>query len=776
VVGKASRRKRNTAGRAVSGTGQGSPAVPLPIPRVPESRIPAVPAVGARWGNAHGLRFQVLEHTTIFEDGKRVEPSPMPGHSLERLVTKRVRIELPVVAVDGLSQRLALLLAEFDGVCPKPVVFVDTSNAGLAQKMRFGGHSINWQAHPGLASITIDSPETTEDVIAHEVMHGWLGLVHGYEDDRMYRNRQDHAAMFLVDTTQCMVLDCRVQEAIGARGFDPCFWTAEIVDCMYESGVALLHGLYPGSAYEASFAARLYALPEAVPHLFRFTPDLTGKFIFARNMIRDKMPELARLGDGIVRAFREGSYRTNQDAHRLIDRCLLLMADYVGMHLDLDRDLEIWQPPEPWPVDKFPKMLAGWPAALKYEINRRLIREGWPTGTLVQVSAGTDASTVRVTFHPTAGSPKAPALTSWEWHSPQPLALPAHPSTRFDDALERANRLRPKGRGLVRMGNPQFTAGGIPDPTIHGPRLGPATIRALEQAGIPIPGIPQAGPQPTGRPEQPLLHDPTVAPQPGSFHHNGPQTYQPAAPGQAVPRPGVENETMFTPRRGGPTMRYYLPGIGRFISRVRLHEAIAMGKTTYQELREVWGINIGPLGTPEAFARNRAPEHPYAYCENHPINCVDPSGLQGTARPTALAPRPPDTFCDRMRNFPYWDRVDRAIRTLASCSNNPIGLAKLRAIVRCIIWGESTDNPNATNGQFRGLMQIGNMNNATCCRITGTDFTLQENWANPTANILCGVHLLCDCLSHHDWNTHSCTGLYAAIDLDPYNRCRNCLT
>ena len=48
-------------------------------------------------------------------------------------------------------------------------------------------------------------------------------------------------------------------------------------------------------------------------------------------------------------------------------------------------------------------------------------------------------------------------------------------------------------------------------------------------------------------------------------------------------------------------MRHYLPGLGRFISRVRLHEAVAMGKTAYQELREVWGINIGPLGTPEAF-------------------------------------------------------------------------------------------------------------------------------------------------------------------------------
>jgi hypothetical protein len=39
------------------------------------------------------------------------------------------------------------------------------------------------------------------------------------------------------------------------------------------------------------------------------------------------------------------------------------------------------------------------------------------------------------------------------------------------------------------------------------------------------------------------------------------------------------------------------------------------------------GINIGPVGTPEAFARNGSLEHPYAYAENKPANMVDPSGL-----------------------------------------------------------------------------------------------------------------------------------------------------
>jgi hypothetical protein len=68
------------------------------------------------------------------------------------------------------------------------------------------------------------------------------------------------------------------------------------------------------------------------------------------------------------------------------------------------------------------------------------------------------------------------------------------------------------------------------------------------------------------------------------------------------------------------------PTRGRFLSRVRLHEAVAMGRTTYEELQEQWGINIGPPGTPQAFARNEVPEHPYAYAANNPANYIDPSG------------------------------------------------------------------------------------------------------------------------------------------------------
>ena len=596
AVGKASRKRRNRTRQRQEAMQRFSGAM---VPAGPPGLRTAlgVPPVGAHYANAQGLEFQVLAHTVIHDDGKRPDPSHHPGHSLERLVTKRVPIEVPVVAVGGLSERLARLLLEFDAVCPKPVVFVDTSQVGLAQRMHFGGHSINWQAHPHAAIITLDSPETTEDVIAHELMHGWLGIVEEYEDRRMYRDRSDHAAMFLVDSTQCMVLDCRAQEAIGERGFDPCFWTAAIVDCLYEDAVALAHDVYPVTAYEASFAAKLYAWPTAVPHLFRFNSGLAEKYIMARNMIREKMPEMARLGDEVARAFGEGSYRTPEEARCLIDRCLLLMADYVGMDLDVERDLVEWRPPEPKWVDKFPEMLPGMPVALKCEVTRRLIRDGWPTGTIVTTSVAPRSNVVHVAFHPPSDSPSALPISAWEWKSPQLLPLAALISLSYDPTVGTppAARLRPRSWDLLEMGKAQTAPGG-------GRPGGPKTPAITEPAHLSHQPMPQVGMPPAQ-----------------------PQAFGTAAPNRTF-HSSLDTSTI-RGRRGGPTMRYYLPGLGRFISRVHLHEAVAMGMTTYEELREVWGVNIGPPGTSESFARNAVSEHPYTYCAGDPLYCIDPSGL-----------------------------------------------------------------------------------------------------------------------------------------------------
>jgi len=76
-------------------------------------------------------------------------------------------------------------------------------------------------------------------------------------------------------------------------------------------------------------------------------------------------------------------------------------------------------------------------------------------------------------------------------------------------------------------------------------------------------------------------------------------------------------------------MRYYLPGIGRFLSRVHLEEAIASGATSPAELRQRWGIDV----------RRGSPEQPYAYCDNDPSNWVDPGGLQRLSLGPKLPPR-----------------------------------------------------------------------------------------------------------------------------------------
>jgi len=541
---------RLTDGHAIVWSPSDSIAGLTPVPR--EGQGLTLPEVGSIYRNPRGMEFLVLKHTTINSSGKRIEPSHKSGWSLERLVTTPIKTDLPVVAARGFSQRLLKLWAEFEAVCPKPTVIVDTAFASPIAQMHFGGHSINWLADPHAAVLTVHSSETEEDTLAHELMHGWLDLVRGYEDQRAYRDPTDHPANFLVDSTQCMVLDCMVQEAIGARGFDSCHWSRDYVEFMYENAVGLWHGVYPVSRYEASFAARLYALPEAVPHLFRLSSDQVSKFIFARNVFRDRLPDLARLGDDIVRAFREGDYHTGDAAHRLIDRCLSVVAQYVGMELDLGRDLVLWRPPQPEYLDKFPQMLPGFPVQLKYEINRRLLRESWPTGTLIQAAVAR-RDTVQVTFTPPDNSPSSPAAITWEWQSPYPLALSVR-TPRLPDPQDLLPRARPRPRSweLLQPGSPA---------------MGPLSARVRA----------------------------------------------PGAPGM----PG--------PEEGNPNMRHYLPGLARFISRVHLHQAVALGKITYEELREHWGINIA-LGTPEVFPLHGGSEHPYTYAANAPLNLMDPAG------------------------------------------------------------------------------------------------------------------------------------------------------
>jgi hypothetical protein len=104
-----------------------------------------------------------------------------------------------------------------------------------------------------------------------------------------------------------------------------------------------------------------------------------------------------------------------------------------------------------------------------------------------------------------------------------------------------------------------------------------------------------------------------------------------------------------------------------------------MGKTTYQELRDVWGINIGPMGTAEAFANNgvEVPEHPNTYAGNNPIGYVDPSGSKWVNPNDPRWPKRPDYPSSAWNAFychiaPYLPCIQRTVSsTYAILARHP---------------------------------------------------------------------------------------------------------
>jgi hypothetical protein len=212
-------------------------------------------------------------------------------------------------------------------------------------------------------------------------------------------------------------------------------------------------------------------------------------------------------------------------------------------------------------------------------------------------------------------------------------------------------------------------------------------------------------------------------------------------------------------------MRHYLPGLGRFISRVHLHEAVAMGKTTYEELRAVWGINIGPLGAPEAFARNRIMEHPYAYCGNDSVNWVDPAGHQKT-KPR---PKPKPQFPELPKDD--WKKcISDAVGGNIIFGKKPEERLKWKKIVRCIIWAESRDDPNAKNPKStaRGLMQILKCHDDNCTKMLAHQF----NPFDPCDNIQCGVMVLSGAVKRGGKDPDKCCkSTYTSIGTPAYNKC-----
>lgn len=305
----------------------------------------------------------------------------------------------PLVAHINASPCLARLYHEIDAVTPKRIIIADAS--GLEKRSREimeGLHCASWRDVPDTILITIDSNECCEGIIAHEFMHVWLDLVEGFEDHREYSDVNNGRSCFQVISAQSFVIDCKIQEKLKERGFDLRLFTDDIVDALYEGAVALEVGCRPRNRTEAAIGARLLARPWATPELYEFTDVDWEKILFARRTFERYDGACVRLADHFVQAFRKHSYSSKDEAVKLIDECLKLQFRFLREPFSIEHDLIVQPDSIRW-TDKFPSLLPNVPPHTKHDILRRLIRDGWPSGTRV-ITQWTDMQTLAVKFVP----------------------------------------------------------------------------------------------------------------------------------------------------------------------------------------------------------------------------------------------------------------------------------------------------------------------------------------------------------------------------------------
>lgn len=97
----------------------------------------------------------------------------------------------------------------------------------------------------------------------------------------------------------------------------------------------------------------------------------------------------------------------------------------------------------------------------------------------------------------------------------------------------------------------------------------------------------------------------------------------------------------------------------------------------------------------------------------------------------------------------WWNCISQAFRRW--CQGAPFREEVFMTLVRCIIYGESRDNPDLRHGRVHGLMQIHECWDSQC---RGNGYS---NWrTDPCDNIGCGVYILCGCLRHRGWRVRRC--------------------
>lgn len=171
----------------------------------------------------------------------------------------------------------------------------------------------------------------------------------------------------------------------------------------------------------------------------------------------------------------------------------------------------------------------------------------------------------------------------------------------------------------------------------------------------------------------------------------------------------------------------------------------------------------------------RSPAGPsaYWYAPPSPTTMVDPSGLI-------------PEFRDE-----WWNCIDKAVGHLdfgndfgwpkgMSKEKNCKGLTDRQCwdkIVRCLVWAESKDDPDAANkiSSARGLMQI-----MTSCHKKGCTKRLRDmgligkdedfNWRDPCQNITCGVYILYGCVKRGGL-TACAKSTYISIPSSSFRKC-----
>ena len=83
-----------------------------------------------------------------------------------------------------------------------------------------GFNCLDTICNPGANIMFLDAARASETIIAHEIGHAWIQYVDQAEDMRILKGTRNPQLINLLNHIQSFVLNLRVNEIIGDKGFD----------------------------------------------------------------------------------------------------------------------------------------------------------------------------------------------------------------------------------------------------------------------------------------------------------------------------------------------------------------------------------------------------------------------------------------------------------------------------------------------------------------------------------------------------------------------------